>query len=71
MVRVEKNPFFQSNPPVISNPVFCFFEKKQVYILFFKKTKKNILNCFYCIMQYYHLRNPTIINCYSYYGILI
>ena len=56
-----------------SSSVFSirFFEKKQVFVLFSKKHKNPILNCFYCIMQHHHFQNHTIINCYSYYGILI
>jgi len=44
---------------------------KQIFVLFSKKHKNPILNCFYCIVQYHHLQNHTIINCDSYYGIII
>ena len=42
-VRVEKNPFFyiKNNPPV-----FCFFEKKRVFVLFKKKHKSPFWNVF-------------------------
>jgi len=68
---VEKNPFISknSNPPVFSNSGFLFFfEKKHVSVLF---SKNPTVSCFYCIMQYRHLQIHTLINCYSYYAILI
>ena len=33
------------------------------------KKRKNILNCFYCIVQHHHFQNYTIITCYTYYGV--
>jgi len=51
--------------------LFWVFEKKQDFVLFSRKTeKKNILNCFYSIMQYHYFQNYTKITCYTYYGIL-
>jgi len=51
------------------NPFFLFFIREQVFVLFLEKN--TILNSFYCIMQYHHFENHTIITCYTYYGIQI
>jgi len=69
--------FFQkkNNPPgfffgFFKKRFLWVFEKKQDFVLFSKKTEKNILNCFDSIMQYHYFQNYTIITCYTYYGIL-
>jgi len=60
-----EKPVFLTQP----TRLLGFFKKKQRFVLFFKENEKNILNCFYCIMQYHHFQNYTIITCYTYYGI--
>jgi len=62
-VRVEKNPFFRKK--TTTHVSICFFEKKQIFVLFSKKKQKSILNCFHCIVQYHQFQNYTIITCYS------
>jgi len=57
MARVEKNPGFSI---FLKSTGFPFFKEKQ---------KNSILNCFYCIMQYHHFQNYTIISCYTYHEI--
>jgi len=43
---------------------FVFFEKKQVFVLFEKKHKNPILNCFHCIMHH-HFQKYITITCYT------
>jgi len=50
--------------------ILLFFLRNR-FLFFFKKRKNPILNCFYCIMQYHHFHNCTIITCYTCYGIQI
>jgi len=65
--------FFQKNEP----PDFLFFFVKNVFfglkkhVFLFLRNKKPISNCFYCIMQYRHFQNCTIIICYAYDGIQV
>jgi len=66
-----KPVFLKENKPTcfcFFNPLFSFFEKKQVFLIK-KKQKKTILYCVHCILQHHHFQNYTIIPCYTYYGI--
>jgi len=68
-----KTPFFKKIQPSWFLHSFFgrFIEKQQVFVLLKKTTQKPHSELFYYVMQYHHLQNHTIINCYSYYGILI
>jgi len=67
-----KTSFFKNfNPPVFYNQFFGGYWKTTGFCSFFKKTQKPHSELFYCVMQYHHLQNHEIINCYSYYGVLI
>jgi len=49
---------------------FAFF-KKDTGFCSLKKTQNPLSEFFYCIMQYHHIQNYTIITCYTHYGIQI
>ena len=66
----QKNRFNKNNSHGFSVFWIRFFGAflKRNRLCSFKK-RKNILNCFYCIVQHHHFQNYTIITCYTYYGV--
>jgi len=69
--RVENIPGLKKNNPAgfldLKKNVFVSLRNKILF--FFEENVKNSPNCFYCIMQYHHFQNHTIITCYTYYDI--